>query len=788
MPLRAVADQLRYKLRRRPSTFLHGKHQGIAPPSPPITEELPSPRYVPFSSKRASSHRHSEDTPASPPEVDTTATPTAPTPPIKSPSRRHHGNKQPKKEYPPSSDTLVHGIGDYHFVEQIGHGKFSKVWLARHFKSGHQVAIKIIDKRAHEYRVMSRLVREVALMEILDHKNIIHLYETYETADSLYIVMEYVPGVNLDEHLKQSNGHLSEEEARHVFRQLVAAVDYCHRHWVVHRDIKTPNVLLMPGGEIRLADFGLGNRYGPHQRLKTLCGSMLYYSPEIFTGQRYTGPEVDCWCLGVSLFRMTAGFEPFGHARDQDQLKKYVVSGNYPMPENLSSGLQATIRKCLTVDRRKRMGVRQALKDDAWLNDYGRLEDLFEHEDHMSSHDKEATAKLERERIRQRYLRDLEEEKSRGRHVRKTILYHPISPSIYFTSRSVQYTPYSKRDHIVQSQEMLQKQLIKQVRAELQQAQLHPLSAGHDMQSPIHRLLRKLKVSTTNGTSGTEPTKRLKKTASTLSLSQLYQRVAKDQITYYTLQPDIYKEQQPHDHAGVVGTSREETLVQLVRSACGLLGIVYRHDTPLRLVCVMNMQRITTPQSASNAFYADQQQQPQRHHIKASNSTPMLNQQHDTQRSGSFATMDGTTGGKSSLLSNASTRTSSRWSKALKRLSSPFTHNPDETVMMPWSQSFHFQSSMANSTQFRYPQHTMPPSSSNTPPPPPPLQHSSFPESDQDKEQHTTAIFTIEAFASSDDGTVVGLRFSKMDGSSKVFKYAKGWVTGVLAYHVQVPL
>lgn len=75
-------------------------------------------------------------------------------------------------------------------------------------------------------------------MEILDHKNIIHLYETYETADSLYIVMEYVPGVNLDEHLKQSNGHLSEEEARHVFRQLVAAVDYCHRHWVVHRDIK----------------------------------------------------------------------------------------------------------------------------------------------------------------------------------------------------------------------------------------------------------------------------------------------------------------------------------------------------------------------------------------------------------------------------------------------------------------------------------------------------------------------------------------------------------------------
>lgn len=82
-------------------------------------------------------------------------------------------------------------------------------------------------------------------MEILDHKNIIHLYETYETADSLFIVMEYVPGVNLDEHLKQSNGHLSEDEARHVFRQLVSAVDYCHRHWVVHRDIKVCVITLL---------------------------------------------------------------------------------------------------------------------------------------------------------------------------------------------------------------------------------------------------------------------------------------------------------------------------------------------------------------------------------------------------------------------------------------------------------------------------------------------------------------------------------------------------------------
>lgn len=84
---------------------------------------------------------------------------------------------------------------------------------------------------------MSRLVREVALMEILDHENVVHLYETYETADSLYLVMEYVPGFNLDEYLQQC-GALHEDEARLLFRQIVAAVDYCHRRWVVHRDLK----------------------------------------------------------------------------------------------------------------------------------------------------------------------------------------------------------------------------------------------------------------------------------------------------------------------------------------------------------------------------------------------------------------------------------------------------------------------------------------------------------------------------------------------------------------------
>ena len=116
-------------------------------------------------------------------------------------------------------------------------------------------------------------------MEMLDHENIVKLFETFETCDSLFLVMEFIPGTNLDEHLHQKGGALSEDEARHLFRQIIAAVYFCHNRWVVHRDLKTPNILVTPEGVVKLADFGLGNRFGL-QRLKTICGmyaAAVYY-------------------------------------------------------------------------------------------------------------------------------------------------------------------------------------------------------------------------------------------------------------------------------------------------------------------------------------------------------------------------------------------------------------------------------------------------------------------------------------------------------------------------------
>ncbi|KAI9012478.1 kinase-like domain-containing protein, partial [Phycomyces nitens] len=354
-----------------------------------------------------------------------------PLPPLPPTSPRSTPNK-PKSTKPPNIDTLLQGIGQYTFLGPLGDGKFSRVILAQHYLTGERFAIKVIDKRIHDYRIMSRLVREVVLMELLDHPNIVHLHETIETADSLFLIMEYVPGMNLDEHLVGSDGLLGENEARAIFRQMVSAVDYCHRRWVVHRDLKAPNVMLTPQGQVRLADFGLGNRYGLH-RLRTICGSMLYYSPEIISGQKYVGPEVDCWCLGITLFRMTAGFELFSHARTASELKKIVLSRHYPMPAHLSDGLKQTIQKCLAFDRKKRRGIRHALRNDAWMNDNGKLKDVFQDSPDVTM---DMMLAAENDGDDRRVGQDAAGGTQKMQKANRTVVYHPLHPSIYFTSNS----------------------------------------------------------------------------------------------------------------------------------------------------------------------------------------------------------------------------------------------------------------------------------------------------------------------------------------------------------------
>ncbi|KAF9924367.1 Serine/threonine-protein kinase par-1 [Linnemannia zychae] len=228
-------------------------------------------------------------------------------------------------------------------------------------------AVKVIDKQAHKADILIRLRREIDLMEALDHPNIVKLHEVIETQFTIYVCMEYVEGCSLEEFLKTHEfGRISEKEARKITRELANAISHCHSRLVAHRDIKPANILITSTGKVMLIDFGLGNTFSPRARLNTICGSLPYYSPEIARGSSYMGPEVDIWCLGVVLYRMTVGRDPFIGSTKRE-VKMQITQGGFSSPSHLSQELRATLTKLLAPESSRRRSL-TILENDVWLH------------------------------------------------------------------------------------------------------------------------------------------------------------------------------------------------------------------------------------------------------------------------------------------------------------------------------------------------------------------------------------------------------------------------------------
>jgi len=125
-------------------------------------------------------------------------------------------------------------------------------------------------------------------MKQLNHAHIIRLYEVIETPKELYLVLEYAPGGELFDYLV-GHGRMKEKDARALFRQIVAAIRYCHKNHVVHRDLKAENLLLDLDMNVKLADFGFGRQFEEDSLLATWCGTPRYAAPELFRGEQVSG-------------------------------------------------------------------------------------------------------------------------------------------------------------------------------------------------------------------------------------------------------------------------------------------------------------------------------------------------------------------------------------------------------------------------------------------------------------------------------------------------------------------
>ncbi|TKY74794.1 CBL-interacting serine/threonine-protein kinase 25 [Spatholobus suberectus] len=249
-------------------------------------------------------------------------------------------------------------FGKYEMGRLLGKGTFAKVYYGKQISTGESVAIKVIKKeQVRKEGMMEQIKREISVMRLVRHPNVVELKEVMATKTKIFFVMEYVRGGEL--FAKISRGKLKEDLARKYFQQLISAVDYCHSRGVSHRDLKPENLLLDDDGNLKISDFGLSAL--PEQLrydglLHTQCGTPAYVAPEVLRKKGYDGSKTDIWSCGVVLYVLLAGFLPFQHENLMTMYNK-VLRAEFEFPPWFSPDSRRLISKILVADPAKRITI-----------------------------------------------------------------------------------------------------------------------------------------------------------------------------------------------------------------------------------------------------------------------------------------------------------------------------------------------------------------------------------------------------------------------------------------------
>ncbi|KYO27976.1 hormonally up-regulated neu tumor-associated kinase-like isoform B [Alligator mississippiensis] len=223
--------------------------------------------------------------------------------------------------------------------------------------------------------LVGKMINKGSFAKVMEGLHILtgeKLYETLETENSYYMVMELCLGGDLMDRICDKK-KLEEKEVRKYTQQIMAAVEHLHRHGIVHRDLKIENFLLDENNNIKIVDFGLSNAIKfeglSQELLNTQCGSPAYAAPELLAHKNY-GPKVDVWSIGVSMFAMLTGTLPFTvEPFNIKQLHQKMVTGEIsPIPPDISPGAVHFIHSLLEPDPARRPSVKEAMKDK-WLNE-----------------------------------------------------------------------------------------------------------------------------------------------------------------------------------------------------------------------------------------------------------------------------------------------------------------------------------------------------------------------------------------------------------------------------------
>ncbi|NXD95168.1 PLK4 kinase, partial [Chaetorhynchus papuensis] len=277
-------------------------------------------------------------------------------------------------------------LQDFKVGNLLGKGSFAGVYRAVSLKTGLEVAIKMIDKKAmHKVGMVQRVQNEVKIHCQLKHPSILELYNYFEDSNYVYLILEMCHNGEMSRYIKNRKKPFSEDEARHFLHQIITGMLYLHSHGILHRDLTLSNILLTNNMNVKIADFGLATQLKmPHEKHYTMCGTPNYISPEIATRSPH-GLESDVWSLGCMFYTLLIGKPPFDTDTVRNTLNK-VVLADYEMPAFLSREAQDLIHRLLRKNPADRLSLSSVL-DHPFMSrgSSARSRDLGTSEDSMDS-------------------------------------------------------------------------------------------------------------------------------------------------------------------------------------------------------------------------------------------------------------------------------------------------------------------------------------------------------------------------------------------------------------------